>query len=85
MSTDYKSYWSILLREGKLTLQMPTVLVNKVRHSISNSKYDHRLRSGIRYSNLKTVLSPAKTASGAIKPGWTRVDFSMHNVTLKDF
>jgi hypothetical protein len=82
--SQYEKYWLMLLADGKLTIQVPTAMVASIKKAIIKRKYEHRLRTDIRFNFLKCKLEPAKDASGRLIAGKTQLTFLMHNLTEKD-
>lgn len=86
MSTvsQYEKYWLLLLKDGKLTIQVPTRLVAGIKKALIARKYNHRLRTGIRFNKLSCVVTEAKDAKGLLLTGKSQLDFHLHNLTMAD-
>ena len=86
MSTvsQYEKYWLMLLTDGKLTIQVPTRLVAGIKKALIARKYNHRMRTGIRFNNLNCIITEAKDARGQLLTGKSQLEFHLHNLMMED-
>ena len=82
--SQYEKYWQLLLTDGNLTIHVPTSMVASIKKAIIKRKYEHRLRTNIRFNPLTITISEAEDAKSRKIAGKTQLKFHMHNLTAKD-
>jgi hypothetical protein len=83
-TSQYEKFWLMLLADGKLKVHVPTSMVASIKKAIIKRKYEHRMRTGIRFNPLKIAISSAIDKQGRKIPDKTQLEFFMHNLTEKD-
>mgnify|MGYP001594853631 CR=1 FL=1 len=84
IQSQYERYWLLLLKDGRLTVQVPTDLVATIKKAIIRRKSNHRWRTGVIFNSMKIVVEEAKTVDGKVLAGKTKLSFHMHNLQTKD-